>query len=276
MLKHTGVIIIFIIMVYSAAVQADSADHSDSGAPNSFSLKDEIIEWGIYSSLYASGYMLNRHGPFFDEPLIGGETDKRYKKNDTVPSLWLRAWMGGVYGYIAFTPNNEGFLNEVAYNNTKGFFESVGYSYFITSFTKVITGRKRPSYDNYPEHEKDDSGRESFISGHSSLSFVIAAYSSLFIYEHTGDNSRPFDIALKSTAITASFCAAGFTAWSRIKDNRHHLSDVIAGGTAGIISGVAGYMHQNGLFNRAVLSDNITIHPEIFNETLFLSINKKI
>jgi hypothetical protein len=33
--------------------------------------------------------------PFYNEPLIAGETGKEYKKDDTVPSLWLKAWMVG-------------------------------------------------------------------------------------------------------------------------------------------------------------------------------------
>jgi membrane-associated phospholipid phosphatase len=139
-----------------------------------------------------------------------------------------------------------------------------------------MIGRKRPSYDNYPESEKDNSGRKSFISGHSSLSFVIATYSSLFVYEHTGDNTRTFDIALKSTAITASFCAAGFTAWSRVDDNRHHVSDVIAGSAAGIFSGVAGYIHQNGWLAWNQTEENISLLPIFTGDDIYIALIKKI
>jgi len=274
MFRHT-ILIIWIAVLSAAGLYAEEQDTLTTKTSNTYSIKNELTEWSIYSSIYAAGYIFQKHEPFFDEPLIGGEADKKYKK-DTVPSLWIQLWMGGVYGYIAFTPNNEGLLNDVAYNNIKGFFESVAYSYFITSFTKVTVGRKRPSFDNYPESEKDDSGRKSFISGHSSLSFVIATYSSLFVYEYTGDNSRPVDIAIKSTVITASFCAAVFTAWSRVDDNRHHMSDVIAGSAVGVVSGVAGYMHQNRWNLLSCTEDNLSLLPIFTGDEAYLAVIKKI
>ena len=242
---------------------------------NSYSAGSEIFEWGIYTSLYCGAVLLKKHGPLFDDPLIGGRTDKPYKSESTIPAQWLNYWTAGVYGYILMLPNNEGQINSITYNNIKGFYESIAYSYFITIFTKVTAGRKRPSYDDYPEKDKENDGRRSFISGHSSAAFVTAAYSSLYIAEHSGNSSDGITIALKTAAVTASFAAASYTAWSRVNDNRHRWSDVIAGAAAGAGSGVAGYMHQNGWLCRGDRKSEISIIPVLTEDGISAAVVKQ-
>lgn len=274
MAKYLKLLITGTVLLCTTSLYAGQNGSGRTGETGSYTLKYELAEWGIYSSLYAGAYLLDRHGPFMEDPLIGGATGKPYKKN-RVPASWLAAWMGGVYGYIALFPNEEGSFNRVTYDNIKGFYESVAYAHFITVFTKVTAGRKRPSYDDYPESDKDSDGRMSFISGHSSTAFVIATYSSLYMAEHTGDNSDAADLGLKAAAITASFSAAIYTAWSRVEDNRHHKSDVIAGGAVGILSGCAGYIHQNGWFGTGEHDWRISLIPVVSGDTVYMSVLKK-
>ncbi len=262
----------YLILIIPATVYAEKYDSYNTAAKTSYSIKNEAIEWGIYSSLYAGAFLMDKHGPFFDDPLIGGATGAPYKDRDTVPMLYIESWMAGIFGYIALSPNEEGFLNRVTYNNIKGFYESIAYAHFITVFTKVTAGRKRPSYDNYPEDDRNNGGRKSFISTHSSIAYVTATYSSLYITGHSGNNSDLLNLGLKATVISASFSAAAYTAWSRIEDNRHHKSDVIAGGAVGILSGIAGYIHQNSRFRADTSSAMISIIPLISKDAVYISI----
>jgi len=263
-----------VIIIFSLTFPVSAEETFTGTGEYNLSMKEEALEWGIYTSLFAGSFYLSNREPFFSRPLISGETDRDYKKKDTVPSAWLKIWMAGTYGFIALTPNSSGYCNRVTYNNIKGFYEAASYTAFLTSLTKTAAGRKRPSYDNYPEKEKNNDGRKSFISGHSSTAFLIASYSSLYAAYIPGNNSRTLHIILKGIFISTSFSAAAFTAWSRVDDNRHHWSDVIAGGTAGILSAGAGFYHQN-FYSGNDSRGAFIILPMAAGEKLYLTASMK-
>lgn len=89
---------------------------------------------------------------------------------------------------------------------------------------KWAIGRKRPSHgsdaDHYDGFEFEDS---SFPSGHTAIAFGIA--SSL-----SRDIKGPWDDV-------ALYGAASLTGLARMNDNKHWLSDVLAGATVGILAG---------------------------------------
>jgi len=234
---------------------------------------NEAIELGVYSSLYAGDYLLSKHGLFFNEPLIGGETDKPYIEHDTVPARWLDYWMYGTYGIILILPNNEGIFNTTTYLNAKGLFETMAYTLFITQLTKNFFGRKRPSYDNYPVETKESDGRKSFISGHSSQSFALAVYGSLFLTGSTGTGNKTADYTYKSLSVTALMSAAVYTGWSRVHDHRHNVSDVIAGAITGTAAAFTGYIHQNGFFNIHSGTTPISMTPLMTDDWCGAAIN---
>jgi membrane-associated phospholipid phosphatase len=91
-----------------------------------------------------------------------------------------------------------------------------------TTFLKHATGRGRPSHFSDSHRFRPFSGRDSWPSGHATMAFALAASVSDEI------RSTPVTITLYS--------AATLTGWSRMNDNRHWLSDVLAGAAVGITS----------------------------------------
>ncbi|MEE8436716.1 MAG: phosphatase PAP2 family protein [Candidatus Neomarinimicrobiota bacterium] len=89
---------------------------------------------------------------------------------------------------------------------------SIGVNGFVTEVLKKGVGRERPN----------KMGNQSFPSGHTSNSFVIAAVSN----EIFG-----------SIAGISAYTIAGLVAVSRINDNKHYLSDVIFGAGLGTAIG---------------------------------------
>jgi len=124
---------------------------------------------------------------------------------------------------------SDGWLQESSYRHTKGLVESLSAAYLLTNLTKNIVGRKRPSYSNYPDEERVDASK-SFPSGHSSISFAIASYSSLYVLDHFGNDGKKTGPWIY---FAGSHALAVYVGYTRIADNRHFLSDVIAGGLLG-------------------------------------------
>jgi membrane-associated phospholipid phosphatase len=88
-----------------------------------------------------------------------------------------------------------------------------------TRALKIAVDRTRPS-----------GGGHSFPSGHSSAPFLTAAV----IDGHYGWKAG-----------LPAYAAAGFISWTRLRDREHWLSDVIAGGTLGVIVGRTVTAHRD-------------------------------
>jgi phosphatidate phosphatase len=89
--------------------------------------------------------------------------------------------------------------------------------------------------------------RKSFPSGHSSTSFYIAIFLILYLHRtwhkrHLGLLTHFFQFIL--------FAMAFFTAMSRVVDNKHHPSDVIAGTVLGSVVAVFAYFHLSLFYRR--------------------------
>jgi len=91
-----------------------------------------------------------------------------------------------------------------------------------TAGLKVIVGRVRPTDTNDPYTFKPFSQNEAFPSGHATMAFTLATSLAEEIH-------RPWATALLYAGATG-------TAWSRLNDHKHWLSDVLAGATVGITS----------------------------------------
>jgi membrane-associated phospholipid phosphatase len=114
-------------------------------------------------------------------------------------------------------------IREGRWFHLEGMAQSVSLTLAITSVGKNLFGRHRP---HWLAGSNDADTRRSFPSGHSSTGFSIATYSCLFL-NREGVN------LIGSLGCGALLAAAGLTAYSRIRDRRHHLGDVLAGGFLG-------------------------------------------
>jgi hypothetical protein len=100
--------------------------------------------------------------------------------------------------------------------------EGLSESFVILEGLKYGVGRTRP----------DNSDNLSFPSGHTTFSF---AFASSMAAEY------PWYIYVPAFAMGA------YTGLSRLADNKHWLSDVVAGATLGTMFGRAGYKHHFGI-----------------------------
>lgn len=91
-----------------------------------------------------------------------------------------------------------------------------------TTGLKYLVGRERPSSTENAYVFHPFSGSESFPSGHTTVAFALAASAS--------------DEIGRTWATVPLYTAAGLCAWSRIYQNAHWFSDVLAGAAVGITS----------------------------------------
>ncbi|MEO8294645.1 MAG: phosphatase PAP2 family protein [Gemmatimonadota bacterium] len=93
----------------------------------------------------------------------------------------------------------------------------------LVTVTKLAAGRSRPSHaGSDPDDFAPFSGAASAPSGHTTMAFALAA--------SLGDEIR-------NPWVTAGlYVAATGTAWSRVNDNAHWVSDVVAGAGLGILT----------------------------------------
>ncbi len=233
-----------IFLIITILYSANTAYSKDEG----YSTLGEVAEWSIITSAYTSGYIIDHTPVWTSKPLIGGTTNSPYHEN-TIPSSWLYAGVGLFSTGIALLPNNSGWINHTSYINTKGIIEAVSFTYFVTALTKDIVGRKRPCYDNFPADDEIDS-KKSFFSGHSAISFSIATYSSLYVFEHIGDINNPLNLTGKILFTTGMASLASYVAYSRVEDNMHFVSDVVVGGMVGTAMSSLVYAFQNKWLDR--------------------------
>ncbi|RMF87105.1 MAG: phosphatase PAP2 family protein [Nitrospirae bacterium] len=128
------------------------------------------------------------------------------------------AWYGG-RGWLGRDPA----ALQVAANVTEAALLAVA----ATEVVKVAVGRERPAGDLENDrrlHPGNTAGRRnSFPSGHTALAFATAAALQ--------------EAPLPASTRAAAYGLAGLTAWSRLHDERHWLSDVVAGGLLGWATG---------------------------------------
>jgi len=92
-----------------------------------------------------------------------------------------------------------------------------------TGAIKVIAGRLRPDTASDQYVFRPFSHNDAFPSGHATMAFALATSLSHEIH-------RPW-------ATAALYAGATGTAWSRLNDHKHWLSDVLAGAAVGITAG---------------------------------------
>jgi len=225
---------------------------------NGISYSREVIDWSLSGIALGGALLLDKTKPWPGHPLIGGVTDRPYH-DATIDGIYVYGSIAVMTGFICLVPNRNGFFNRTSYINTKAYIQAVAFTSFTTSLTKNVFGRKRPSYDNFPAKERENDGRKSFLSGHSSVSFCTATYGSMFIYSSVGDRNNPWQLAGKITAAIGLHTLAGYVAWTRVNDNWHHTSDVVAGSLTGSAIGAAVFLWHNGLDSILPSSEKVSL-----------------
>ena len=122
----------------------------------------------------------------------------------------------------------------------------------IVFTTKQLTARRRP----------DGSNRQSFPSGHTATAFVAAE----FLHQEYGDKSVWISIG--------GYGMASLVGIARIYNNKHWVSDVLAGAGTGILSAKFvywSYPHLQKTFRNKETKRQSFIFPEYNNGNLSLN-----
>lgn len=146
------------------------------------------------------------------------------------------------------------------------FEKSIIYTYTITEIVKNLTQRERP----------DGSDNKSFFSGHASTTFAASTFLFLELNDLYNNwsvtRNNPF---LKTTFNAVSFSAlygwAGYVGYSRIRDKKHYVSDVVTGAAVGTL--VSMFVYNNCCGS----SDGFLRHLNFFTgeKTLGMAVNVK-
>jgi phosphatidate phosphatase len=99
---------------------------------------------------------------------------------------------------------------------------------------------------NPNQHDIDES-RKSFPSGHSSTIFYTCLFLILFIHKTWTRRNLGF---FPQFAQFLLLCLAFFTALSRVVDNKHHPTDVLAGSVLGIVNALFTFFYLKMFFKR--------------------------
>lgn len=117
--------------------------------------------------------------------------------------------------------------------------EAIAVSGLVTVILKELTGRARPEV---PPHARDDwalrrafgaSGNDykAMASGHATVAFAFATAVTQAVAQRAPERTR--------LVATTTFGLAALTAWQRMHDDRHWLSDVTVGAGIGSVTAMA-------------------------------------
>ncbi len=159
-----------------------------------------------------------------DESLRDQLQDHRSSGKDDVARVFRRMGQPEIYGSVALGTIALGVLTGNDRIRRSG--ERIGAGLLVAGtlvvVTKEIVGRHRPDLTGGAYRFKPFSGNDGWPSGHTTMAFALATSVSDEVH------STPVTIGL--------YGAAALTGWSRLNDNRHWLSDVLAGAALGVTS----------------------------------------
>ncbi|MCZ6775191.1 MAG: phosphatase PAP2 family protein [Ignavibacteria bacterium] len=224
----------------SANLNVESTDFSSNIFEGFTNL---ICPWDL--SLVALGglsyYKPNEEGTTSTlEPLaVDLQISGSVARNDGRESLGSRLHPGKIQtnifiGQLAITSlldiATDAHITASDYERSFVFAKALLYTVSITEISKNLLPRIRP----------DGSNNRSFFSGHVSSSFTTSA----FIYREISDwidgmesSSHTSSTLLKGTAFAACYGWATYVGYSRIRDRKHYLSDVLVGAAVGTVIG---------------------------------------
>lgn len=238
----------------------------------------------------------------FEDPRDHVMTNKPFRDN-TVPDEAL--WISGVslaataMGYDAIRHTDA----HRAHNLLLAGVEAMVVTYTVTEALKLGVGRLRPDFQDratryYCNPDGGDQrtldgldcsqvdrdgeylvakdmrkGHRSFPSGHSSSSFALAVFFSLYVGGETiwGQHATETSVPIGAAMMAGLMGAAATVAASRISDGRHHYEDVAAGAALGTAASALFYFLHFDTKGRATYR-GISVAPVALNEGMALQL----
>lgn len=242
-------------------------DLKDSFSPTELSLNTGALIGVGLLSIWGEAW-LGPHGPSMGPP-AEGSNDLRFSRWANTNFNPQEQWLGGVpdyTGYIvpalglayyvggALIQPQQGFYGAYPHEAV-AFSQALSWSMFSTTFLKHLVGRERPYVSRSRTGEIDASGVNmsrseqllSFPSGHSTAiaasSFFIAADISDALVHGPLKNHTPFARYMLGRFLpyVSATALSSLVMYSRIKDQRHWLSDTLTGALIGAGSALLSY-----------------------------------
>jgi membrane-associated phospholipid phosphatase len=165
---------------------------------------------GLIGVSHAFDQRVRTHFANGSDATLGGQNKNSLR--DAAPALLL---IGGTAVYAGFTRDRDG------YQETLSLLEAGVYSTITAEGLKYATGRERPDVTTSPNQWRE--GGDSFPSVHASAAFAIGT-----VFAESGNDEYRWIRRI------VGYGVAGATAYVRIRDNVHWLSDTVAGAALGI------------------------------------------
>lgn len=194
--------------------------------------------------------------PAIDRPLM----NKYSKKIDTV-ATFIQFGVLLSPAILMTTNKSEWFTIGTMYA------ESVIWAYGLKELGKLIVNRARPYmyFENYPEEKVSDyDWANSFPSGHTTLSFAGASFTSYVFSKYFPDSKW------KWVVTSSTFAIATTTGVLRLLSGNHFLTDVISGAVIGTLCGFA------IPFFHTILPKNQNENVQILANPVSFSVNIKL
>jgi len=158
----------------------------------------------------------------------------------TIPHLLIASRMLYTAGRTILDDRHD---PQPGFHQALGFYKALVYTQVTTQFAKNLVHRERP----------DKSDSKSFFSGHTSTTFAMSSYLQRelddAIFEWDALRRAPvLRNILRAGSAAALYGWAGYVGYSRMRDQRHYLTDVIVGAAIGSLIGhfVYGQVNQAG------------------------------
>jgi len=226
----------------------------------------KVFQYNGFLNIRPIPYQLTQAGDVLIDLALANELIPKSEATFPGPKLWfVSLWipfcvsviLGAVFPLVVSTlPNNTPLHNVHAGVCT--ILVAIGLSELVTQTFKIYVGRLRPNFyqmcgfdtstlacTNGDEMEMES--RMSFPSGHSSLSFCGMMVLTLFLIGRVGLGRSivPKTARGKGKALLLLSCSplllSFWIATSRLTDNWHHPSDILAGSALGSICGMISY-----------------------------------
>lgn len=212
------------------------------------------IQLGVGAALAGSGLLCDKFCDFKNTEFNLEDLDKSrisffeqmlmrpYSKPLDITGTVFEASLLLAPAIFVSVPKNEWLTIGVMYG------ESLMLAYGLKQWGKILVNRPRPYmyFDDYPGAKVEDGDWNcSFPSGHTTLSFTAAAFTSYVFSQYYPDSKLRFAV------VGISFGVAATTGVFRMLSGNHFFTDVLAGAIIGTASGLLiPYLHTTDFYKK--------------------------